>query len=235
MNSSEYASADPLGLFWYLSWLSGHGIWTTLLLCLLVTPVAMMVIAPVGETRWLPLGSKHQFQSFFPGDIFLGIGAAILLRMAGDLPAEERWYNNFWWHLSLQLVTIIAAAWLTYGEFRERNVLYPARALRSPTKAYHNAGLYVAYGYVVVATLVAVLFGGAWSKDGAFNWKFSLVLATAIAFLYQWLKRVIADGRLRKTNPRAFKAKIRGAHIADWQPIWTTIARAVTANRASRP
>lgn len=215
VNSSEYTSADPLGLFAYISWLSGHGFWRSLFLCLLVTPVAMMIIAPLFETRWLPLGSKHQFTSFFPGDIFLGIGAAILLRMAGDLPAEERWYNSTSWHLILQFGAIAAAVWLTYGEYKERNTAYPTRALYSPTKVYHNA-LYAFYGYAVMAALVAVLAGGSW------NWKFNLALFPAVFFLLLWLKRVIAEARLRKTDPRAFKNKINGAHIPSWKPIWTS-------------
>ena len=108
MNAGTSGYHDPLGLFWYASWLGGHGFFVSLFLTLLLAPVAMMLIAPIFETRLLPLG-KAQFDGFFPGTIFLAIGTAILLSIASDFPPEAHWYNSFWWHFAVQAATIKVA------------------------------------------------------------------------------------------------------------------------------
>lgn len=207
------AEHDPLGLFPYVSWLAGHGFFMSLFLCLLVTPVAMMVIAPLFESRLLPLG-KNQFGSFCPGDLYLSTATAILLTLAGDLPRESHWYNSFWWNLAVQIGALIAAVGLTYGEYRAKD--YPRRALLSPTKLYHNA-LYAFYGYVTFTVFVAVLVGSDW------NFWFGVKQTAAWYLLYLWLRRVVRDGGLKKTDPETFQRKIAGAHIPDWQPIWVTV------------
>jgi hypothetical protein len=202
---------DPLGLFWYASWLGGHGFFVSLLLCLALAPLAMVVIAPVFETRFLPLGKK-QFDGFFPGTVFLAIGTAILLSIASDFDHDPHWYNSTWWHLIVQLGTLIGAVVMTIGDRK----VYPKRALYSPTKVFNNL-LYAFYGYVIVTTFVTELVGGGWS--------FWTGVKEAVAWLCiaLWVVRVRRDGKLRKTDPDAFNAKVAAAHIPDWAPIWSAI------------
>lgn len=213
---------DPLGLFWYASWLAGHGFFMSLLLCLLLAPIAMIVAAPIGETRALPLG-KNQFGSFFPGSIYLAVSTAMLLYLANDLPSDAHWYNSFWWHFVLQLGAVIAAAALTYGAYRTK--IYPPRALRSPTKVINNL-LYAFYGYVAVAVFVAVLFGSDW------GFWFGVKQTVAWYFGYLWLRRIIRDARLPKTDPEAYQRKLAAAHIADWQPFWVSLGKYMKDQRS---
>lgn len=212
---------DPLGLFPYAAWLAGHGLFVSLLFCLLLAPLAMVVIAPLFESRFLPLG-KNQFGSFFPGSLYLAIATAILLVLAGDLPHEAHWYNSFWWNLLLQLGAIIAAVGLTYGAYRTK--IYPPRALRSPTKVFNNL-LYAFYGYVTVEVFTAVLFGSDW------GFWFGVKQTVAWYFLYLWLRRIIRDARLPKTNPEAYKRKLAHAHVADWQPLWVSLGTTTEERR----
>jgi hypothetical protein len=219
MNAGTSGYHDPLGLFWYASWLGGHGFFVSLFLTLLLAPVAMMLIAPIFETRLLPLG-KAQFDGFFPGTIFLAIGTAILLSIASDFPPEAHWYNSFWWHFAVQAATIIGAVVMTLGDKK----VYPKRALYSPTKIWNNL-MYAFYGYVAVTTFVTQLFGA--------EWGFWMGVKEAIAWLSiaMWVVRLRRDARLPKDNPSLFNHKVASAHREDWKPIWTTIREIVAANR----
>lgn len=202
---------DPLGLFWYASWLGGHGFFVSLLLCLLLAPVAMMLIAPIFETRLLPLG-KAQFDGFFPGTVYLAIGTAILLSIASDFDHEPHWYNSTWWHLVVQLGTLVGAVAMTFADRK----IYPRRALLSPTKLWNNA-TYAFYGYVVITTFVTQLIGGGWS--------FWMGVKEAIAwfFIAMWAVRALRDIRMPKTDPAEFRRKSAAAHREDWKPLWSTI------------
>jgi hypothetical protein len=210
-------SHDPIGLFWYAAWMGGHGFIVSLLLCLLLAPVAMMFVAPVFETRVLPLG-KNQFDGFFPGTLFLAVGTAILLSIASDLPHDAHWYNSFWWHFVLQVGTLIGAVLMTIGDRK----IYPKRALWSPTKVLNNL-LYAFYGYVVLAAFTAELFGGEWGF-----WK-GVWEAIAWFAICLWLVRVKRDNKLKKVDPDAFNRKVAAAHIVDWKPLWSTIREILKA------
>lgn len=206
---------DPLGLFWYAGWLAGHGFFTSLMLCLLLAPIAMIVLAPMGESRLLPLG-KNQFRLFFPGSIYLAVATAMLLSLAGGLPHDAHWYNSFWWHFVLQLGALTVAVLMTYREYRDK--VYPRRAMWSPTKIVNNA-LYAFYGYVAVAVFTAVLFGSDW------NFWFGVKQTFAWFFVYLWVRLLVRHSRLSKADPEAYQCKIAAAHTADWQPVWTTIRK----------
>jgi hypothetical protein len=199
---------DQLGLLPYASWLAGHGFFKSLGLCLLLILGAMIVIAFIGESRGLPL-FKNQFRGFFPGTVWLAIATAMLLVMAGDLPYDPRWYNSTGWHVILQIGTIIGAILMTRGDRK----IYPRRALLSPTKVWNNA-MYALYGYLLIAVLVAVLFGTEWSF-----W-FCVKQAVAWFFVYLWLRRVRKDIKMRKADPETFERKAAAAHVEDWRPIW---------------
>jgi hypothetical protein len=201
-------TADKLGVLMYWRWLIGHNVLVTLLLCWTVTPGVMMLVAPILESRWLPLSPERQFLSFFPGDLFLGAGLTGLLLLAQRLPVGERWYQATWWHLLVQATTLVVALGITYAE----SGTYPLRALLSPTKLYHNIVLYAVYGYLIVTTLVAVLAGSRWSVS------FAVALAFVLApVVLVWAPLVARDSTLR---PDVGSAKAASAHVADWRPVW---------------
>jgi len=200
---------DRIGLPFYWAWLTDHGLVVTFLLCVTITPGMMIVIAKVLEDRWLPLGPKKQFLSFFPGDILLGASVGGLLVLAQRLPLEDRWYNSGLWHLFIQVLTIGVAFYLTYLEARDFN--YPLEALLSPTKIYHNFLLYAGYGYLAFTTLVAVLAGSEWS------WSFVGLLGLVFLPGVVWLVLVRMDSTL---TPHRHGIKAQSAHVHDWRPIW---------------
>lgn len=202
-------NVDQLGLLGYANWLTGHGFLLTIFLCWLLTPGMMIVIAPLLESRWLPLGRYRQFRSFFPGDLFLGVSTAGLLVLAQTLPPVPRWYNSGVWHWSVQIAAIAVALVLTWSEYKAG--AYPLRAILSPTKLYHNFLLYGGYGYVALTTLVAVLFGSDWT------WSFAGWLVLCLLPLLWWGYLVIQDNSLSGEQARW---KAASAHIEDWTPIW---------------
>lgn len=190
----SFVGASPLGRFL-----------STLLVCWLITPVLFIVIGRIFEDRWVPLGPHDQFWSFFPGDLFLGLMAVGLLRVARSLPEDSRWYNSFDWHLLVLVATVTVACVLTYFEWK--GGAYPAQAILSPTKLYHNGVLYALYGYVIVTTLVALV------ADHS-SWVFLWALIPGIL----WGALVAYDNTY---PPEVAAHKAASAHTADWRPIWS--------------
>lgn len=197
-------TADKIGLLPGFGPLADHGFVTTLLLCWLITPGMHLLVGMVLETRFVPLDSQHQFLSFFPGDLFLGGFAAGLLVAAKSLPDQLRWYNATWWHMLVLIVCMVAAIGLTWVEWHSG--AYPAGAILSPTKLYHNGVLYILYGYVIVVTLVAVL-------AAARSWWLPIVFV----FGAVWLGLVVIDNSY---SGEVSIQKAAGAHTADWRPLW---------------
>lgn len=201
-------TADRIGLRGYWAWLTDLPPQLTFLYCIIITPVALMIIAPVLESRWLPLSPHKQFLSFFPGDMLLGEMAAWLLLIARDLPDEARWYNSTIWHALVQISALLIAGYLTYCEYI--GGMYPKRAILSPTKIYHNFALYGGYGYLIFTTLIAVLFGSEWTP--LFLEELAFVFIPGLA----WVALLIEDNTL----PGSINEKAQYAHVADWRPIW---------------
>lgn len=199
-------TADKIGLLPGFSWIAGHGILLTILLCWLLTPIGHCIVGLVLESRLVPLSPRYQFLSFFPGDLFLGGMAAGLLVLAQHLPSESRWYNATWWHVLVLAVCCVVAGALTWMEYKSG--VYPARAMYSPTKLYHNFLLYGGYGYIIVVTLVAV-------SIAARSWWLVLVLVPGLV----WLALVVMDNSL---TPDEAKRKASHAHVENWSPIWQT-------------
>lgn len=206
---SPLSDADRIGLPFYWAWLTGLNFWWTFFLCLAITLGAMVFVAKVFESRWLPLNPKKQFLSFCPGDVFLSAMTAGLLVLAQRLPAEDRWYTSDLWHFVVQVTTIAVAIYLTYKELKD--FAYPLEAIFSPTKFYHNGLLYAGFGYLIVTTLVAVLFGSVWS------WSFVGLLALTLLPGLIWLALVRKDSTLPK-HRKSIKAQ--SAHVPDWRPMW---------------
>ena len=204
---------DPLGLFWYVAWLTGRSFWSTWLVLCVLTLGVTMVLARLAESRPLPLRPKHQFVGFFPGVILLGMTAAWLLHLAQDLPYDARWYNSGWFNALVQLVTLAFAIKATRDELKQK--IYPKRAVFSPTKLYVNFALYAGYGYLITVTLFAVIFGSAWS----FGFFVQLVLALIPGLV--WAKLVARENTLGEDDlSDKLQIKAAHAHVADWRPIW---------------
>lgn len=203
---------DQLGLLPYMHWLSGKGFWPTLLVLCILSLGIPMLLARVLESRPLPLRPKHQFVGFFPGVVLLGITTAWLLGLAQDLPHDARWYNSTWWNVLVQVVMLAFAVKATRDELKQ--AVYKRRAIFSPTKLYVNFALYAGYGYLIVATLVAVTFGSDWS----FGFFVQLVLALIPGLV--WAKLVARENALGKDVPETVRTKAEHAHDANWRPIW---------------
>lgn len=200
------STADKIGLLPGFGWIAGHGFAATLLICWLLTPGLMFLIGLVGESRVLPWKPTQQFLSFFPGDFFLGDMTAGLLVLARRLPAEKQWYNSGWFHLSVLLITLAVAIVMTWSELTSGAC--PRRAIFSPTKLYHNILLYGGYGYVIVSTLLALLFSA--ETRGV-----ALVVCLLPGLV--WVALLVDDERARESLKQQ---RLRHAHIPDWRPIW---------------
>ena len=205
------STADKIGLLSGFSWMAGHGILVTVLICWGLTPVGHLVVGLVGESRWVPISPNKQYLSFFPGDLLLGMTAASLLVLAQRLPDTERWYNSTIWHVIVLVGALVVASGLTFMEWKGE--FYPHRAIMSPTKLYHNFLLYGGYGYVIVATLIAVVAGGPWSPMYGV-WLFLCLVPSLV-----WIKFLERDNSLKGSVARSIADH---AHIADWQPLWST-------------
>ncbi len=205
--------ADRIGFFPVTEWVAGHPFWITLLVCLVITPGAMIIIAPILETRWLPLSPKRQFLAFFPGDLLLGVGVASLLTAAQDLPAERRWYAAPIVHIMVIGIAAGAAYLLTFVVELKGGV-YPRRAIFSPTKLYHNGVLYIGYGYVAATTFIADVAGLGWSELFRGGW-----MSLALICLATWLVLVVFEGMIFGKAGMAMKARF--AHVPDWRPFWS--------------
>lgn len=204
--------ADKLGTFPWLGWLVDfNSFWLTLLVAWQITPGMMMLIAPIFESRWLPLDPSRQFLSFFPGDLFLGLAFAFGVKLAAKLPDKQRWYNAPLWHWLVLVGAFVAASIMTF--VIERGA-YELDQLYSPTKLYHNYVLYVFYGYVILTTLLPALLYAPWDDAEA-----NLLRVGVLAPLLIWANFVRLD------NGPGAEGKAQHAHIHGWDPIWAPVKR----------
>jgi hypothetical protein len=201
--------ADNIGLFPGFGWLTS-GSWSEILFkTWLLTPIGFILVGIVGESRLVPLLPKNQFLSFFPGDLFLGVGITIQIVLAGDITPGRHWFQSIWFHLAALLVCLAVAVFMTFDEYRSG--AYPLHAILSPTKLYHNGLLYVGYGYLAATTAIAELSGSAWS------WSHGIWLAVSVIAIFVWVQFVALDNKL---SDAAKQHKWARAHIAGWLPFW---------------
>lgn len=203
--------SDTIGLlpgFAELANLISSSLPVGILICWAITPGMMIVIAFVFESRLLPLRPSKQFLSFFPGDLCLGVMATGLISSAQSMPSNRKIGPIVVNSVSFQLdifILVVAVAY-SYHFFEARSGLYTARAANSPTKWYHELVIYVGYGYLIAATLVAHIVAGGW------GWLDAIPL-TAGAI---WLILVTTDTVRRNDN----RERARHAHVEDWRPFW---------------
>lgn len=172
------------------------------------TPVAMMFIAPIFESRWLPLGKK-QFRGFFPGDLFLGGAFTLLAQSAQRINAEggDHWWQSDRWHLTCFFGALIGG--FLFRSFVDgRN--YAPWALWSPTKLYHDFVLYTAYGYLLVSMGIPVMLHAYPKYMGE-----GLQYYGAFALIIAWAACVVHD-----MTKRDMREVGRTAHDEHWKFIW---------------
>lgn len=167
------STADKIGLLpgfgWIVDhhWLSGYlaryEMLVTLLLCLLIAPCGVWVTQLVFEFTVPSLKPEDNYRSFLYGDPMLGFMTTVLLHLCGKrLPPEPRLYNSATWHICWLVLMMVVALLLTWLDYKSGQ--FSARELFAPGKLYHNLVLYGLYGYLIVVTLIAYIWGNAWSE-----------------------------------------------------------------------
>ncbi len=209
--------SDQIGLLPGFGWIADQewfGVstlnyfFTCLVVCWLITPVGHVVFAFATQAYVVPLTSDKQFQSFFPGDLFLGAAIAILLTAAREMADPvDRWFQQSWVHFVTLGVTLVAAtlAWF----FVERPGLTFTQWV-SPSKLYHTYVLYGLYGYVGFVTLFAAVSGN-WG-----TWRLLLV-ALALVVASPWLYYAAQDGQLPRD---VMMYKQEQAHPSSYKLFW---------------
>ena len=201
-----------------IRWLTTGPLWLVFIKQQLMTPIGLILVGIMFESRLVPLHPSNQFVSFMPGDIFLGAYIAGLIWLAGRiLPAEKRRYNSRWWHGCVLAVSIAVACLVTYNEYK--GGMYMAAAFLSPTKLYHQAVLWTLCPYLAITTLAALIAGGQWAR--AKYWQTGLVFTPGLV----WLSLFIVDNNLSEATAR-HKAAL--AHVNQYSPIWVAIWRWIT-------
>ncbi len=172
-----------------------------------VTPGMMILIALVFESRWMPLGYRKQFLSFFPGDLVLSVAFGILV--AAETYVKPGWYTDGLFGTTAILVGVVLGDWFTLY-FDPRTKDYAPRAMKSPTKIYHNYFVYGVYGAAIATTVFADFFGGA----PAWFW---LSFAIGVPF---WALFLFIENRIPAKGWNKIRAQ--HCHVGWWAPIWQT-------------
>ena len=154
-------------------------------ICWLITPVGHLVWGVISQFQFLPIW-RGQWRSFFPGDLFLGLGVAGFMTYAVSMPEQQdRWFQATWWQVVVVSVAIIMAIVLTLVMDRPAMEL---TALLSPSKIFHNGLLYVGYGSLAALCAIGGV-AGHWGEPTVW-W----VLAPFVPFGL-WVSTVVIDGR----------------------------------------
>ncbi len=183
--------------------------WRVLLVAWLVTPIGMILVGIVFESRIVPLWSD-QSRAFMPGDIALGVMFAIGWHLYHLIPD-----GSFWASAKMPIIGLfvgVLTCILMRTKFDGENNYSPA-ALRSPTKRFHDFVLYIGYLTAIIAICIpSILFGTSWSGD---NLSIKLL---AVLMLVVWLVGMLLDA----FDP-AMPQKRKKMHVSEYNPIWVTL------------
>lgn len=181
-----------------------------LILSLVVTPLGMILVGIVFESRVVPLG-KDQARSFIPGDIGLSFTVATGVYLYPQILSDSFWVSGRMVGIGGIVAVLTCYAMRTWID-GENN--YSRGALMSPTKLYHDFVLYVGFLWLLIASSVpGILFGTSWGGD---NLSCKLV---GLAGFAVWLYGMYLD-ITDEESERKRKSKVR--HTAFYQPIWRT-------------
>ncbi|MEO7904217.1 MAG: hypothetical protein ABIR91_00315 [Candidatus Saccharimonadales bacterium] len=187
----------------------GWSFWQLYFAYVLLTPVALIIIGVVFESRWVPLNFREQFVTFVVGDLLLAWTAALL-------SVNNR--NGDFKHIPLLvgigtlLVTSFIAWKMTWDEYqsavKDERHAYEVRAVLSPTKLYHNIVLYAGYVFVMAMLLIQS------SLQGTPFWTIVLLVMPGLG----WAVILVAEELFTPDHIRQLRS--RKAHVADWKLIW---------------
>jgi hypothetical protein len=198
------STSDKIGLLpgfgWIVDhpWLPSHlakfNLLVTLLLCLLIAPIGVWLVQIVFEWTVPSLKPEDNYKSFLYGDPMLALMLAIVLHLSAKrLPAEPRIYNSVAWHASWLVLMLTVALVLTWIDYRSGQ--FTLSELLSASKLYHNIVLYGLYGYVIVVTLIAYVWGNAWRDFDIWS---VMGFAAAVCWGIWWGVLVAQDSSLSK-------------------------------------
>lgn len=179
------------------------------LLYLVLTPLlSIAVIAPLLESRLLPVRFRDQFLTFTVGDIALAWFATWMTmsnRRSDYQPIAT------WWVVVVAVVAAAIAIVITRGELNDKgDFAYAKRAVVSPTKLYHNGILYVGYLWLLTMLLTqSYLQGWTWN-----------MLWMAIPLLV-WVATMYVDNVFSSDNTK--RSRAANAHTGQWQFAWVFI------------
>lgn len=183
--------------------------WRVLLVAWLVTPVGMVLVGLVFESRLVPLW-RYQSRASMPGGVALGVMFAIGWYLYAQIPA-----GSFWGSAKMPIIGLFigcTTCYLKRSRFNGENN-YPPAALRSPTKRYHDYVLYVGYLTAIIAICVpAILFGTTWSGDNLPTKIFAMMMFGI------WLFGMYLD-----VTDVFMRDKTKRMHVTVYQPLWRTL------------
>ncbi len=187
-----------------------------LITCWTITPLAMVSIGLLFESRLIPLiNPRKQFLSFFPGDLFLGVAVAIVWNDLTLLQNNHQWYLSLWWYAVLLCLATTIAIVVTTAEYKSG--FFPHRAILSPTKLYHNIALYGGYGSFVIYSSIATCLGTHAIINNGDIWIKPVIAIIPFVF---WIAMLIIERYI----PRGADSTRRlNAHVANWQPLFWRI------------
>lgn len=207
-----------------------------LLVAWLITPGMMFIIGLVCEHRILPV-NKYQSAAFIPGDLFLGLALMVESILIRFLP------DTGWWQLVPYsiVVDVIMLALFLYMRLKGDAPNYAdidGATAYSPTKWYHDFGLYFIYGTILVKPLIPVLFWA--SGTGTLALKVALVLlvvayvitdvmdakeCTRINELRTMTEAGAIDDSWRRKEGLMDAAKMHPDDWSDWIPVENSVGR----------
>lgn len=127
-----------------------------------ISPVGLILIACVLEGRWISLRPPTQFAAFFPGDLFLGIGVGGLAAAAWRMSSQ--YILPSWMELVVVVSAVCVGCFMGY-KFHKNECeaayageigAYKPEAMWTPSKLYHNLGVFTAIGAVAFGSVLAL-------------------------------------------------------------------------------
>lgn len=170
-------------------------------------PGTMFLIGAIGESRLVPVW-KHQSKAFIPGDLLLGIALVAEISMH-KIRLEPYYYSLKYWGF-----IFLYTALVVFPALRKRDVInYPPRAIRSPTKIFHDT-----VGYIVIPTVMIGLGAPYLTLQSITAQENRASLTVFFLGVVGYILCVVIDVKAGFTEEDA-----RMRQPSDWNPIWKTL------------